>query len=70
MRSRTERNRRCQIDRDVLTELLILSDGTILAHNLTPAMAAVLLKLDPDDNTMKQRVLAGSVRAPGRPLPS
>ncbi len=45
------------------TDLLILSDGTVLAHNLTPAMAAVLHKLNPQDETMRLRSLA----APDRP---
>ena len=36
-------------------DLLILSDGTILAHNLTSAMAVVLNTLNPDDRAMKQR---------------
>jgi hypothetical protein len=37
------------------TDLLILCDGTVLAHNLTPAMAAVLHKLNPQDETMWRR---------------
>jgi hypothetical protein len=38
-------------------ELLILSDGTVLAHNLTPAMASVLRVLNPADETLKERAL-------------
>ena len=37
------------------TDLLILSDGTVLAHNLTPGMAAVLHQINPEDETMKVR---------------
>jgi hypothetical protein len=37
------------------TELLILSDGKILVHNLTPAMAELLAELDPDNLEMRQR---------------
>jgi hypothetical protein len=40
---------------DLLTELLILSDGTVLAHNLTPAMAAVLTGINMRDQTLQQR---------------
>jgi len=38
-------------------ELLILSDGTVLAHNLTPAMASILQALNPADETLKRRAL-------------
>ncbi len=37
------------------TDVLILSDGTVLAHNLTPAMAGVLKELNPGDEAMKKR---------------
>ena len=37
------------------TDLLILCDGTVLAHNLTPAMAALLHRLNPEDETMRLR---------------
>jgi hypothetical protein len=32
-----------------LTELLLLPDGRILVHNLTPAMAALLKEFDRQD---------------------
>lgn len=37
------------------TELLLLPDGQILAHNITPAMAVVLAALNPADETMNKR---------------
>ena len=37
-------------------ELLVLPDGQILAHNITPEMAAVLSGLDPKNPLMKQRM--------------
>lgn len=40
------------------TELLLLPDGQILVHNLTPAMAAVLAKLNPNDELMRERMVA------------
>jgi len=46
------------------TELLILADGRILVHNLTPAMAALLHELDPRGRSMKDR--ASVVRSQGR----
>jgi hypothetical protein len=36
-------------------ELLILADGRVLMHNLTPAMAAALRELNPDDEPMQER---------------
>jgi hypothetical protein len=36
-------------------EVLILTDGRVLTHNLTPAMAVVLRELNPDDGSMRQR---------------
>ncbi|RRJ98367.1 hypothetical protein Ga0100230_008065 [Opitutaceae bacterium TAV3] len=36
-------------------ELLILPDGRILAHNITPALAAVLSQLAPHDTAMRHR---------------
>jgi hypothetical protein len=41
--------------REVATDILILSDGTVLAHNLTPGMAKVLHKLNPKDKAIKAR---------------
>jgi hypothetical protein len=38
-----------------LCEILILPDGKILAHNLTPAMAGVLTGLNPADQAMDRR---------------
>jgi len=40
-----------------LCDLLILSDGTVLAHNLTPAMAAVLNEINPEDAAIRLRVI-------------
>ena len=37
------------------TDILILSDGTVLAHNLTPGMAKVLHQLNPKDETIRAR---------------
>ena len=39
-------------------DILILSDGTILVHNLTPDMAAMLNAVNPQDPTIGPRVLA------------
>jgi hypothetical protein len=47
-------------------ELFILSDGTILGHNLTPAMASILSEINPVDAGMKQR----SGKPPRRPRKS
>jgi hypothetical protein len=39
-----------------VSELLILPDGQILVHNLTPAFAGLLRKLNPDDEHISSRV--------------
>jgi hypothetical protein len=41
-------------------ELLILPDGRILVHNLTPLLARVLCELDPSDQLMRERATSGS----------
>jgi len=45
------------------TELLLLPDGRILAHNLTPAAAALLHHLDPGDRSMLLRAVVKRSRA-------
>jgi hypothetical protein len=40
------------------SEILILPDGRILAHNLTPVMARVLAGLNPRDAAMRRRARA------------
>ena len=37
------------------TELLLLPDGRILVHSLTPAFAELLNKLNPDDEQINPR---------------
>ena len=41
-----------------MTEILIQPDGSILAHNITPAMAEALLEICPEDSALRQRVHA------------
>jgi hypothetical protein len=51
-------------------ELLILPDGRILAHNITPALARVLAELAPNDAGMRARAgLAPVAPEPTRSLP-
>jgi hypothetical protein len=38
-----------------VSEILILADGRILAHNITPVMANVLAELNPADIAMNRR---------------
>jgi hypothetical protein len=52
---------RCKKDcaspgKDQVSELLILPDGQILVHNLTPAFAGLLRKLNPDNEQISSRV--------------
>lgn len=46
-------------------EILILADGRVLAHNITPAVAAVLAELVPHDEAMRLR--AAPAQVPIRP---
>jgi hypothetical protein len=45
------------VKQELMSEVLLMPDGTVLAHNLTPAMAAVLHELNPADETIRQRVV-------------
>lgn len=36
-------------------EILILADGKILAHNISPVLAGVLAQLNPADQAMQKR---------------
>jgi hypothetical protein len=47
------------------TELLILADGRILAHNVTPAFAALLNTLNPGDEQIAPRT---APRAPAHQI--
>jgi len=38
-----------------VSEILILADGKILAHNISPLMASVLVELNPSDPAMSHR---------------
>ena len=49
------------------TEMLILPDGKILAHNITPAMAALLSELNPADQPMKCRAAPANRLGPTLP---
>jgi hypothetical protein len=42
--------------RRLVTELLILPDGRILVHNLTPAFAGLLHELNPDAEQISSRL--------------
>ena len=42
--------------KDQVSELLILPDGQILVHNLTPAFADLLHELNPDDEQVSSRI--------------
>jgi hypothetical protein len=45
-----------QLGQPLTTELLVMPDGKILVHNLTPAFAALLRELNPTDRTISSRV--------------
>jgi hypothetical protein len=41
---------------------MILSDGKIYAHNLTPALAGVLAQLNPADEAMRRRATRKKIK--------
>jgi hypothetical protein len=55
------RSKLCKAEPDS-SEILILPDGKILAHNITPEMARVLAELNPEDKPMRQRAKTGNRR--------
>ena len=55
MKGRTREERAGLGGRDSVSEILILPDGKILAHNVSVAMAGVLAELDPTDAEMSWR---------------
>ncbi|MBU6399672.1 MAG: hypothetical protein KGS61_05090 [Verrucomicrobia bacterium] len=44
-------------DSNPADELLILDDGRVLVHHLSPALAELLSRLNPADAAMKQRAV-------------
>jgi hypothetical protein len=42
---------------ELMSEVLVMPDGRIYVHNLTPEMAAVLRELNPEDETISRRVI-------------
>jgi hypothetical protein len=49
--------------------MLLLPDGRLLVHNLTPAMARLLQELNPDDPQIKPRTCLETERATGTTHP-
>lgn len=49
-----------------VTELLLLADGTVLVHNLTPTVAALLAGLNLQD--MRRQPRAGTGQKPPLPI--
>ena len=47
---------------ELFTELLVLPDGTIYAHNLTPTLAHLLTALNPADLSLQHRATQESSR--------
>lgn len=54
---------------ELMSELLIMPDGKIYVHNLTPEMAVVLSELNPNDETIQQRVITHVDQATKKLLP-
>jgi len=50
----------------LMTEFLLLPDGRVFVQNLTPVMAAILLKLNPNEPAIRRRVVKRSTTAKKR----
>ena len=60
-----------KVPTEQMTELLIMPDGTIYVHNLTPEMAIALSALNPDAPSIRARVpVRGGHAAPQIPPPT
>jgi len=56
-------------DAEAVTRLLLLPDGRVLAHNLTPCMAQILQQLAPGDSILEQRQARSPHRSAPKPTP-
>jgi hypothetical protein len=54
--------------KELFSELLILADGSVLVHNLTPTFAALLESVDLRDASLAARVPARQAREAGSGL--
>ena len=50
---------------EAVTEVLLLPDGRVFAHNLTPTFTALLAELNPADPQFAPRVVTPATSAPG-----
>jgi hypothetical protein len=55
MRIRPKRKGSAPSNPEATSEILILANGTVYAHNITPQMARLLTLLDPADLPMRAR---------------
>ena len=55
---------------ELVSELLIMPDGILYAHNLTPELAAVLSALNPVDDAMQRRARPAGNTESKKLLPS
>lgn len=57
MRHQTKKTGTKSFPENPVSEILILPDGRIFGHNLSPAMAGVLAALNPADEAMNRRAM-------------
>jgi hypothetical protein len=55
MRPETKYKRHASRPGEPISEILILPDGRIFVHNLSPAMAGLLAEFNPADEAMNRR---------------
>ena len=55
MKKPTKKKQRPTRVENTTSEILVLADGRIFAHNISPDLAVVLAALDPADEAMRRR---------------
>ena len=55
MKKSAIKKQRPAADESTTGEILVLADGRIFAHNISPDLAVVLAALDPADEAMRRR---------------
>ena len=60
MSIQTAKKRGARAAAKAVSEILILPDGRVLAHNISPGMAGLLVKLEPANEAMNRRATAAN----------
>jgi hypothetical protein len=67
MSAQTKYKRQASRPEEPVSEILILPDGRIFVHNLSPVMAGLLAELNPADEAMSRRAMRKNTLNHGLP---